>query len=172
MGPGSGKVVRLSADLRAYPDLVVIYLGMRARSLRGALSILKIGPQIQASVKARPDGLLRHDGFLLGLFPLHVGMRQYWRDVDAMLAWTATLPHNKWWKNFLVSSSGTTFWHETYFASGGFESVYDDLPDGKRNFGLASFAPLAPAAPSTFARFRNAARAGRQESVNSSEEAP
>ncbi len=163
MGPGSAKVSRHSADLSAYPDLVVIYLGIRARSLRGVFSIIKLGPQIQASVKEKPEGLLRHDDFFFGLFPLHVGMRQYWRDVGSMLAWTGTLPHNKWWKDFLADSGGTTFWHETYFASGGFESVYVDLPDAARNFGLASFAPMLDAAPSTFARFRKAARAARSE---------
>jgi hypothetical protein len=154
MRPGSYKVTRRSADLTAYPDLLVIYVGIRARSLGGVLSIIKLGPQIQASVRQKPDGLLRHDGMLYTLFPLHVGMRQYWRDVNAMLAWTATLPHKTWWKNFLSDSGGTTFWHETYFSNGGFESVYDDLPDGRRNFGLASFAPMVDAAPSTFSRFR------------------
>jgi hypothetical protein len=136
----------------------VLYLGIGARSPRGVASILKLGPEIQASVNAKPDGLLRHDNLYYGLFPLHVGMRQYWRDVGSMLAWTATLPHKTWWKNYLADTGGTTFWHETYFAGGGFECVYDDLPEGARDFGLASFAPMVEAAPSTFARYRKAAR--------------
>src|ERR671913_517640 len=69
---------RQAADLSAYPDLVVIYLGMRARTPRGALTILKYGPRIRRSAAAKPDGLLRHEMLMWGLGPPHVGMRQYW----------------------------------------------------------------------------------------------
>ena len=71
---------RQTIDLEAYPDLVVIYLGMRVRRPRGVLSLFGLGPQIQKSWKARPDGLLLHEDLIWSLFPLHVGMRQYWRD--------------------------------------------------------------------------------------------
>jgi hypothetical protein len=27
--------------------------------------------------------------------PPHVGMRQYWRDFESLLAWTLTLPHKQ-----------------------------------------------------------------------------
>jgi hypothetical protein len=153
------KTKRETIDLDAYPDLLVMNLGIRARTLRGMFSILRLGPQIAKSVAAKPDGLLRHDGMMYSLFPLHVGMRQYWRDLDSMLAWSTALPHQAWWKNFVKIARGTTFWHETYFKRGGFEALYDDLPEGKRNFGLASFANVVPAVGSTFAPFRKAARA-------------
>lgn len=52
------RVQRETGDLSAYPDLVVIYLGMRIRRARGVLRFLKLGREIQASVKATPDGLL------------------------------------------------------------------------------------------------------------------
>jgi len=49
---------RQTVDLTAYPDLVVVYLGMRVRRPRGVLRLFGLGPQIQKSWKARPDGLL------------------------------------------------------------------------------------------------------------------
>jgi len=71
------RVQRETVDLWSYPNLVVIYLGMRVRSLRGLGKLLKLGPQIQGSVDARPDGLLKHENLLFGLLPPHAGMRQY-----------------------------------------------------------------------------------------------
>jgi hypothetical protein len=37
---------RTTVDLSAYPDLVVIYLGMRAEEPRGIETIQTLGPQI------------------------------------------------------------------------------------------------------------------------------
>jgi hypothetical protein len=153
------KTNRQTVDLSGYPELVVIYLGIRARNLRGMLSIAKLGPQIQKSVDEKPDGLLKHDSLTFSIVPFHVGMRQYWRDVESMLAWSATLPHRQWWQDFMKNSGGTTFWHETYFAKGGFEAIFDDLPEDKRDFGLPSFAPVVPAVGSTFSKFRKAKKA-------------
>ena len=109
------KVTRQTVDLSQYPDLVVIYLGMRANTFGAIGRILKLGPQIQKSVEVKPDGLLLHENFLFGVFPPHVGMRQYWRDFDALESWTRQMPHQQWWKDFLRASSGTGFWHETLF---------------------------------------------------------
>ena len=36
--------------------------------------------------------------FFFSLFPLHTGMRQYWRDMDSLLTWTRSEPHRAWWK--------------------------------------------------------------------------
>lgn len=55
------RAERQTIDLRAYPDQVVIYLGMRVRRPRGALTLFGLGPQIQKSWKAKPDGLLLHE---------------------------------------------------------------------------------------------------------------
>jgi hypothetical protein len=57
-------------------------------------------------------------------------------------AWTRTLPHQSWWKEFLEDSGGTGFWHEMYTMRGAMEGVYDDRPGG---LGLGTFAPLVPA---------------------------
>lgn len=134
------RVNRQTVDLTAYPDLVVIYLGLRVRTPRGIIRLLKLGKEIGASVRAQPDGLLKHEGILFG--PLHTGMRQYWRDYAALEAWTRTLPHQAWWQQFLKDSGGTGFWHELYSMRGGMEAVYDDMP-GELGFG--TFAPLQPA---------------------------
>jgi hypothetical protein len=135
----SGKVQRLTVDLSAFPDLVVIYLGMRVNVLTGLKTLFGLGPQIKNSVDRKPDGLLLHENFIVSLFPLHLGMRQYWRDFSALEAWSRSPPHREWWKNFLQSSGGTGFWHEAYFMRGGMEAVYDDVPVP---LGLGHFAPL------------------------------
>jgi Domain of unknown function (DUF4188) len=136
------KVDRRTVDLSAYPDLVVIYLGMRVNRLSGLKMLLGIGPQIASSASAQPDGLLRHEMLLYSFFPVHLGMRQYWRDLDSLMKWTRSEPHRVWWKNFLKDSGGTGFWHEAYHRNGAMEAIYDDMPD---RIGFASFAPLIPA---------------------------
>jgi Monooxygenase af470-like len=78
-------------------------------------------------VNERPDGLLLHERIVFSEEPLHVGMRQYWRDLEALEAWTRELPHKRWWTDYLRDRGGTSFWHETYFRRGGIESVYVDV---------------------------------------------
>jgi hypothetical protein len=138
----ASKVNRRTVDLSAYPDLVVIYLGMRVNRLTGIKTLLGMGPQIERSVAARPDGLLLHENFLFSMFPPHAGMRQYWRDFDSLERWSRSDPHREWWKRFLRDSGGTGFWHETYFMRGGMEAVYDDMA---AKTGLLVFASEQPA---------------------------
>ena len=52
------KALRQTADLSTYPDLVVVYLGMRVNVLTGIKTLFGFGPRIEGSVAARPDGLL------------------------------------------------------------------------------------------------------------------
>jgi Domain of unknown function (DUF4188) len=136
------KVDRLTVDLSSYPDLVVIYLGMRVNRLTGLKMLLGIAPHIGKSAAEKPEGLLRHENFFFSFFPVHVGMRQYWRDPDCLIKWTRSDPHRQWWQDFLRDSGGTGFWHEAYFCHGGMEAIYDDLP---ASIGFASFAPVVPA---------------------------
>jgi Monooxygenase af470-like len=135
------KVTRLTADLANYPDLVVIYLGICIRSPRGLLRTMRLGGQISAAVAAKPDGLLSHESLYYSLVPLHIGMRQYWRDLDALETWSRQLPHQDWWKEFLRDPGGTGFWHETYCRRGGFEAIYDDMDP----IGMMRFAPTVRA---------------------------
>ncbi len=51
---------RTTADLSSYPDLVVIYLGMRVNAPRGVRTLISFGPKIRKSVEAQPDGPLLH----------------------------------------------------------------------------------------------------------------
>jgi len=147
--------VRTTADLSAYPDLVVIYLGMRVEEPRGVETLQTLGPQIEATVAEKPDGLLLHERLMYGDDPPHVGMRQYWRDFESLLAWTLTLPHKQWWTDYLRDRGGTSFWHETYFRRGGFESIYVDVEPA---VGMALFAPMQRATGPMFgARERVAA---------------
>jgi hypothetical protein len=138
----AAKVERRTVDLSQYPDLVVIYLGMRANSFKGMRAIMKLGPQIQKSVDAKPDGLLLHENFFFSFFPIHGGMRQYWRDFDSLERFTREMPHSQWWTEFLKHKSETGFWHETYSMRGGIEAIYDDMI---QPVGMMQFAPVVPA---------------------------
>ncbi len=55
------SVERRTIDLSRYPDLVVIYLGMRVNAWRGLKRLMGLGPQISRSWKEKPDGLLLHE---------------------------------------------------------------------------------------------------------------
>ena len=81
------KVERRTVDLAAYPDLVVIYLGMKVNAITGLKTLFGFGPRISNSVAAAPEGLLRHENVIYSLLPPHVGMRQYWRDFESLERW-------------------------------------------------------------------------------------
>ena len=146
----SGRPQRQSVDLSEFPDLVVIYLGMRANSLRGVKTLISFGPKIKKSVDAGPDGLLLHENLVLSVWPLHAGMRQYWRDFESLERWARSGVHSKWWKGFLEDRGGAGFWHETYFRGGQIECVYIDMPP----VGLSRFAPVEEARGSMFSARR------------------
>jgi Domain of unknown function (DUF4188) len=153
----AARVDRTTVDLSSYPDLVVIYLGLRVQSLRGLFAAFKLGPQIQSSVAQKPDGLLLHEQIFFSFFPPHVGMRQYWRDFESLEKWVRTMPHQGWWINFLKDPKGTGFWHETYFMRGGMESIYDNV---NAPLGFLKFAPRVQAIGPSFSARKRAGRAG------------
>jgi hypothetical protein len=161
------RVDRRTVDLSGYPDLVVILLGMRVNRITGLKTLFGFGPKISSSVAAKPEGLLRHETVFYSLFPMHVGMRQYWRDVDSLLAWTRSDPHRKWWQDFLKDSGGTGFWHETYFRRGGFEAIYDDVP---QPIGMMGFAPMVAARGPMFGAAQRMEKEFAGKSVVSEEE--
>ena len=133
-------VDRRTVDLSEYPDLVVIYLGMRVRTLAGIKTVLGLDPQIEAAGAGRPDGLLHFENNIIyRLFPPHVGMRWYWKDFESMERWTRSEPHRIWWQNFIRASGGTSFWHEVYLMRGGMEGVYNDMKG--KTVGFQAFAP-------------------------------
>lgn len=141
------RVNRQTVDLSQYPDLVVIYLGMRVNALTGLKTLFGMGPQISRAVSDQPEGLLLHENLIVSLLPPHLGMRQYWRDFESLERWSRSEPHRQWWRNFLRDSGGTGFWHETYFARGGIEAIYDDVP---KPVGMMKFAPLETARGAMF----------------------
>jgi hypothetical protein len=146
---------RETVDLSPYPDLVVIYLGMRVNALTGVKTLLGFGPKIAAAVEATPDGLLLHEDLFYSL--RHFGMRQYWRDFESLEKWTRSEPHRLWWQRFLRDSGGTGFWHETYLRRGGMEAVYADM---YQRVGMARFAPVEPARGPMFSARARAGVAG------------
>lgn len=153
----ASAVEREAVDLSAYPDLVVIYLGMKVRTLPGLRTLLGLGPQIDAAGAGRPEGLLHFENNIIyRLFPLHLGMRWYWKDFESMERWTRSEPHRRWWQRFTRDAGGTSFWHEVYFVRGGMEGVYGNR--GADRYGLFAFAPVVPA-HGTMHSARNRARA-------------
>lgn len=138
----NSRVKRQTIDLSQYPDLVVVYLGMRSNSLRGVRTAIALGPQIDKAVAENPDGLLLHEQIIFSLLPPHVGMRQYWRDPESLERWVRTMPHKQWWQKFTRDSGGTGFWHEAYHMRGGIEAIYSDMAVPT---GMMKFAPLVEA---------------------------
>jgi hypothetical protein len=153
-----GVARRETVDLSGYPDLVVVYLGMRVRRPRGLLKLIGLGPQIRTSWKQEPDGLLLHEDIIWSVLPPHVGMRQYWRDFESLERWTRSEPHRRWWGDFLRKTGGTGLWHEAYLSRGGAEAIYVDVA---KPVGLARFAPIVPARTAMFSARRRAAVPGR-----------
>jgi Monooxygenase af470-like len=149
------RVDRQTVDLSGYPHLVVIYLGMRVRRPRGLLRLLGLGPQIRRSWQEEPEGLLLHEDLVWSLIPPHLGMRQYWRDLQSLERWTRSEPHRRWWQDFMRDSGGTGFWHEAYFMGGGMEAIYGDV---NKPLGFTRFAPTLPARGAMFSARRRAAR--------------
>jgi hypothetical protein len=134
-GSATATNPRRSVDLSAYPDLVVIYLGMQVRTLRGLWTLLRMGGPLGEVRRNPPDGLLGHEGMLFS--PIHFGFRQYWRDLESLERFTKTDPHKTWWGKFLRDNGGTGLWHETYRRQGGMEAIYLGMPP----IGFAKFAP-------------------------------
>ena len=156
---------RTTPDLSGYPDLVVIYLGMRVLNLRGLRTIRRVGKEIRRSLEEAPDGLLRHENITFSTFPLHIGMRQYWRNLGALERWTRSGIHREWWSTYLRDPAGTAFWHETYFIGGGMEAIFVDVPGP---LGMLAFAPeMTARGPMFSARSR-----ARQSGATAVDEAP
>jgi hypothetical protein len=163
-------VKRLTVDLSQYPDLVVVYLGMRVNRITGLKTLFGFGPKISKSVADQPNGLLKHENFVFSFFPTHAGMRQYWRDMDSLLQWTRSDPHRQWWKTFLRDSGGTGgtgFWHETYTMRGGMEAIYDDVTP---RIGFMSFAPVVAARGTMFTAAHRSRRTEDLEAVVSEQD--
>jgi hypothetical protein len=138
---------RRTVDLSAFPDLVVIYLGMRVNEVRGLRTLLRFGPKISKSVADHPNGLLLHENMIFSLVPPHGGMRQYWRDFESLERWARSLPHKEWWAQFVRDTGGTGFWHELYLMRGGMEAVYLNT---EKSSGFLTFAPAKPARGAMF----------------------
>ena len=151
------RVQRTAVDLSGYPELVIVYLGLRVTRARGVLTLLGLGPQIDRSWKARPDGLLLHENLIWSLLPPHLGMRQYWRDLESLEAWTRSDPHREWWLKFMRDTGGTAVWHEAYFMGGGIDAIFNEMSPA---VGLARFAPTQTARGQMFSSRARALRDG------------
>lgn len=144
---------RVSVDLSAFPELVVVYLGYRVSGWQSLKALFGIGPKLLQIQSEKPQGLLAHETIIFGLN--HIGMRQYWRDLESLESFTHSEPHKAWWQGFSKDMRGAGFWHEAYRRAGGMEAIYLDMP---KPIGLASFAAAkAPVGPFMSSRERLAA---------------
>ena len=143
----ASKVTRRTVNLSTFPDLVVIYLGIRVNALAGFRTAFGFRPEILRSIDAKPEGLLLHEDLIYSLYPPHIGMRQYWQDFESLERWARSEPHRVWWQRFMRNSGGTGFWHEAYFMRGGMEAIYDDMV---REVGFLRFAPQSAARGAMF----------------------
>ena len=144
------KAQPVSVDLSAFPDLVVVYLGFRVSTWRGLKALLGVGRKLGELQRNKPDGLLAHESIIFGLN--HIGVRQYWRDLDSLETFTRSDPHKTWWREFSKDPAGSGFWHEAYRKTGGMEAIYIGLP---QPIGLGSFAAArAPVGPFLSSRGR------------------
>ena len=130
---------RMTVDLTDYPDVVVLYLGIKVNKLRGTGRVVKMRAQLNEMVKHPPDGMMAHESFWWSFFPLHVGFRQFWRDPDSLDRYAHTSEHRDWWSKFLGDGAAlTSAWHEAYFSGGGRDLLYTDM---NNEVGWARFAP-------------------------------
>jgi hypothetical protein len=95
---------------------------------------------------------------VFSLFPLHAGMRQYWRDFESLERWSRTGTHKQWWQKFLRDTGGTGFWHELYVRNGEMEGAFIDV----EKTGLTGFAPTAPSRGTMFSSRRRLKRSGEE----------
>lgn len=129
-----------------------MYLGLQVRTPRGFLTALKFGPPIDKAGAGRPEGLLHYENKIIyQVFPFHVGMRWYWRDMDSLTAWAKSEPHRQWWKDFTRDAHGVAIWHETYHMRGGMEAIY---VESSAPTGFSAFLPMQDARGSLASRHR------------------
>jgi hypothetical protein len=81
-----------TVELSPFPDLVVIYLGMKVRNLRGLRTMISFGPKITPPSRQSPKAF-SCTSLLFSLLSLRTGMRQYGRDFQSLENWARSLPH-------------------------------------------------------------------------------
>ena len=134
------KVERRTVDLSQFPELVVIYLGMRVnRYDRTENACLDSAQRSRPRSRRSLTACLLHENMIYSLFPAHVGMRQYWRDMDSLTRVVALRPASR----MVEELSARLGWHRLLARdvsdAGGIEAIYDDLP---QPIGMMNFAPL------------------------------
>ena len=123
------------------------------RPWRGLLALLGIGKTLRPVNRRKPDGLLLHEPLFYSL--RHIGMRQYWGDLESLEEFTRPDPHKTWWREFSRDTKGSGFWHEAHRKEGSMEALYMNMPHPT---GFGAFAPaLAPEGPYRTSRDRLAA---------------
>ncbi|CAN5911255.1 DUF4188 domain-containing protein [soil metagenome] len=142
-------------------ELCLIRLGIQARRLRAVPYVRRLGKAIDQSAAeaiASGAGLLHSERFLIGWN--HFGVWQYWKDFEALEAWSHRPPHSDWWRGLLDRArtrGDVGVYHETYLVPRrNVESIYLDC----QPVGLAAFGTLsAPVGALTAGRDRLGRRA-------------
>lgn len=132
---------------RSEQPLVLFAIGMRInrafaihRWLLPTINTIRLWRHMQWQ---RPDGYL---GGYLYVYWRGVGMTQYWRDFESLIAFShdKTQPHVAAWQQLAKltqKDQSFGYWHETYtVAPGTSEAIYGSMP----RFGLAAATDHAP----------------------------
>jgi hypothetical protein len=144
-------------DFSGHPDLVVMLLGMRVRSLRGLRLLWRAGDWVRDAVASKPDGLLHaRNNLVYGWWPPHMMLIWYWRDKASLEAWTRSDPHSGWWADYLRDPAGTGIWHESFHMRGGMEAIYGEMEE---RVGFGTFLPMMPSRGSMGSRLNRRASA-------------
>ncbi len=125
-------------------ELCLIRLGIQARRLAALPYVRRLAraiDQAAAEAIASSGGLLHSERFLIRWN--HFGVLQYWKDFDALEAWSHRSPHSEWWRG-LVDRARTKgdvgVYHETYLVPRrNIESIYLDC----QAVGLSAFGTSA-----------------------------
>lgn len=101
---------------------------------------------------------------MYSLRSIHLGMRQYWRDFNALEAYARFSPYQEAEEGYLRDSGGTGFWHEIYVIRGGMKAIDTEGP-GNAPIGFARFAPTRRARGQMFLARKRAGRPGTPAAV-------
>ena len=128
----------------------------------GLKRLLGLGPQIADSVKsqARRAASARRYAFLV------VSSASRYATVLGVTLnrWSSGRAPSRIEPGGRISwrdSGGTGFWHETYALRGGFEAIYDDMP---QPIGMMKFASMQPARGGIFSARQRLRREGSESS--------
>jgi hypothetical protein len=151
------KVERKTVDLSGFPNLVVIYLGMRVNRMTGHQDAARLWPpRFLPPQPPSPPACSRTRPSSIPYFRRTSGCGNTGAIWNPCWHGPAPIPIGNGGNPSFNNSGGTGFWHETYFRTGGMEAIYDDIP---KPVGFMRFAPVVSARGAMFGAANRAGQA-------------